>query len=320
MENWEKTGSVNKRESEEGIDLAAIDLSWLCSLMRQFAKQSGQEDSFAPGYKKLTVEDIEAQTSDILLNVGLSLEVINEKTFDADAEDDDRDSPEVRVNLSAERGKFVEYLRALSPDKINASQIDGLITVISSLEHQLLEEYDLSNPDAHTLNLLVSLSDISKECYRLDPRDNNGLGIVASNINEYAEMTKGKHIKEFILAYRNDLTEDAEGFRNPTQWHNYLDADSFHGRLEKAVEVLEEIKTNPNAEGIFTHTLRHMMECLLSVKVDLTEDIAKAKEDLVKKENSNVDAQTGIQSHLDEIKEKLKIVEEFYEILKEMEE
>ena len=99
--------------------------------------------------------------------------------------DETIESSELKMNLEDHR-QFLKYLLALEPASITPSQIEGLTTVVASLQEQLAEHYQIEKPDPHATELLTSLKEIIEAYWKLDPAGTNGLTESVRKLSVYS--------------------------------------------------------------------------------------------------------------------------------------
>jgi hypothetical protein len=268
--------------SQENIDLKSLDVSQVIKLIKEYNQQhnwgtvtgehlnAAMDKEYLPG-ASLSIEDIEDKVNFILNSIGLGLESVDGGMTLLTDHKERIPTSEMRINL-VDGKKFITYLNTLDSQSVTSSQIDGLKDVVHILEQQLINEYELDDPDDDRMIVLFgSLEEMINAFIRLDSTYNHGLSDSIKNLSDYLDMARGKYLKEYFLAKKEKLLEgvDSHNF-GPAQWHRDSSAeDSFQTSWEYAFFQLEKIKENPKAEKLYRDIIHNLKTCITHAKGDI---------------------------------------------------
>jgi len=290
--------SSNSNEGSE--DLGTLDLSDLKKSLEDYNKQfsfgtllakhiiesvEGKDtDEDKELYKpKILIKDIENRHRNIINKTGISVESIR-KGIMFTGNDEEKQLSEVRINLRD--GKiFLSYLNSLSENDIKESQITGLKLVADSLTKQLVEQYELDNPnDERMLELFGSVDDIIKEYKRLGSLRHSGLSESVNDLSEYLSMARKKYLREYLIAKKNHLLGIINSYSfGPEEWHR--DESSYEKYWGDAIKKVNLIGMNQNASDLYKQVVRRLRDVLAVVKEDITEGFYGFKNDSKKTKN-----------------------------------
>lgn len=144
---------------------------------------------------------------------------------------------EMRINI--ENGKrFLDYLEALDKSNVTESQTEGLKSVAEILIKQLVQEYNLGDPDDERMVEFMSNFNQIIEQYQQfsDPE----LSKSVEELSKYLTIAKKKYLKEYLLANKEYLlTEPGIGAEGP---------QDYREKLNEAIDTIIEIGKNQNAK------------------------------------------------------------------------
>ncbi len=226
---------------------------------------------------KISLEEIQEQTKEILENTGISLEPIKGPGY-MTTESGGTYSSEMRINLGDGK-KFIEYINALDVEILTISQIEGLKAVAESLEKQLVGEYELDNPDdERNIELFGNLSNIIEVYKRIDPEGNKGLTLSIKNLEQYLEIARKGYLKEYLISKKERLLDEVGGQNfGPSKWHTDSNEESYRHFWEGAMVSLEKIHSNPKASDLYKKIVENLKQSLIYAKADLTPTLFKRK-------------------------------------------
>jgi len=284
----EKEPRENLLETEGDLDselheksLGEIDLSKLASDLKKYndsfnifrlvgrsmteaigkERDGVQEESFEERAKKERVESfnnlLDTYRSD-LARTGLNLESVKSRFFTM-SNTGEMQGTEMRINV-LDGKKFIDYLESLDKNNITNDQVEGLKSVAEILTKQLAEEYDLSDPsDERMVEFMGNFAKII-ELYK-QFTNNPELVKSVEELSKYLKISKGKYLKEYLLAEREHLlTEPGIGAEGP---------EDYKQKLKEALEFITQIGKNPNAKNFYQELIEIFKEKLKDRKEEL---------------------------------------------------
>ncbi|GEM_PF-2774778 len=170
-----------------------------------------------------------------LARTGLNLEPVK-SAFSLYSNTGEMQGTEMRMNI-ADGKRFLDYLESLDKNSITESQVEGLKSVAEILTKQLVEEYNLGDPDDE--RMVEFMGNFNKIVEHYQQFSNPELSKSVEELSKYIAIAKGKYLKEYLLAKREHLlTEPGIGAEGP---------EDYKGKLDEAMETIIEIGKNPNA-------------------------------------------------------------------------
>lgn len=185
-----------------------------------------------------------------LARTGLGLESVKSGISVASSTGE-MEGAEMRVNV-ADGKKFLNYLGELDKNSVTESQAAGLKSVAKILTKQLVQEYNLGDPeDERMVEFMANFNNIVEQYQQFS---NPELSQSVEELVKYLAIAKAKYLKEYLLAKREYLlTEPGIGAEGP---------QDYREKLEEAIENIVKIGKNSNARefqqeliGVFKKTL-----------------------------------------------------------------
>ncbi len=200
-----------------------------------------------------------------LNNIGLSLEPVSGKSTTIYSSEGAVSTGEMRLNIK-DRDQFGAFLKALTPDQVSQTPLGGHLGELTGiLNKQILDNYDLSQPDDAALTFLGSLDGVVSEYKRL------GLGEQADQMGEYLEHARAGNLREYVaLKTSGLLQEPGDGF-GPADWQKDASSDFLRSRRDGALQLLRAMRNNPNAEDMYKNLLTHLNKCVSIAQGNLPE-------------------------------------------------
>lgn len=200
--------------------------------------------------RRISVYDL-SQGHQVLLNtLGLSLEPVSDANA-VYASDGERRPSTVRLNVQ-DRGQFLGFLEALEPELVRDGALGkDLSTLSEGLALQLLTHYDLSQPSDHALELIGSLEGIVASYERL------GIAESVAKLKTYLIHAKKHDLREFIAVEQAHLL----GGR-PATWHIDSGPQYLAKDWDRALQILNAVAANPNAQELYGRLLVHLRDCV----------------------------------------------------------
>lgn len=220
---------------------------------------------------------------DLLKDIGLSLDPVSGKEGIAFFGGKRAESGEMRLSIG-NRGQFTAFLKGLMPEQVSKTSLEENLTSLANvLNKQILDNYDLKEPDDETLSFLGSLGTIVAEYKRL------GLTSEARKLEEYLIHSGEGNLREFVEIRTNGLMQKpGEGF-GPADWVKDSDPKFLTRKWDEALAVLRNASRNPKAHGLHKELLAHLKKCVVIAQKNLegiknytSENKAKLKEILAK--------------------------------------
>jgi hypothetical protein len=303
----------NLNTNEGGEVLGKLDISDLKKSLEEYNKQfdfgtllaerliegfEGKNEDNNLYKPKISIEDIEDKHRGIIDKTGISLESVRKGVmFASETSDEERQPSEMRINLKDGK-KFLSYLNSLNIENLKESQITGLKLVADSLTKQLVEQYELDNPeDERMLELFGSLNDIIQEYKRLDSSRRNGLTESMKDLSEYISLSRDGYLREYFVAKNNHLldTLDSDSF-GPWKWHKDSNEKSYERFWNESIKKLNLIGKNQKADNLYKKVKDNLKEVLFNVKKDITDNSEHFKKNPQKTKNylAIIDKYSGI--------------------------
>jgi hypothetical protein len=200
-----------------------------------------------------------------LNNIGLSLEPVSGKSATIYSSEGAVGTGEMRLNIK-DRDQFGAFLKALTPDQVSQTPLGGHLGELTGiLNKQVLDNYDLEQPDDATLTFLGSLDGIIGEYRRL------GLSEQADQMGEYLEHARAGNLREFVaLKTSGLLQEPGQGF-GPADWQKDANNEFLRRRWSEALQLLRAMRNNPNAGDMYQNLLTHLNKCIVIAQTNLPE-------------------------------------------------
>lgn len=206
--------------------------------------------------QQMTAAGLKVLHKATLRNLGLSLEPVSGKASTIYGPEGAVGTGEMRMNIG-DRNQFNAFLSALDSGQVNETPLGQHLSSLSSvLEKQVLDNYDLKQPDDATLSFLGSLDNIVGEYRRL------GLAEQAARLQEYLEHARAGNLREFV-ALRNSglLQEPGDGF-GPADWPMDATPDYLKMKWSEAFALLRALRQNPNSHEMYKQLLEHLNKCI----------------------------------------------------------
>ena len=203
---------------------------------------------------------------DVLKDIGLSLEPVSGKSSTVFFEGQQAGAGEMRLNIE-DRGQFIGFLKGLSSDQVSQTPLeDNLTSLTDLLSKQVLDNYDLKEPDDKTLSFLGSLGAIVDEYKRL------GLVSQAEKLEAYLSHSREGNLREFVAVKVSGLMQKSgEGF-GPADWVRDASPDFLNSKWNEAFHILRSVRQNPKAHEIYKQLLDQLNNSIVIAKSKL-EDI-----------------------------------------------
>ncbi|MEK7450690.1 MAG: hypothetical protein AAB662_01985 [Patescibacteria group bacterium] len=220
---------------------------------------------------------------DLLKNIGLSFDPVSGKEGIALFKGKRAESGEMRLSID-NRGQFTAFLKGLASEQVSKTLLEENLTSLTNvLNKQILDNYDLKEPDDETLSFLGSLGTIVAEYKRL------GLVVEAEKLEEYLIHSREGNLREFVEIRASGLMQKpGEGF-GPADWVKDSGPKFLTRKWDEALAVLRNASKNPKAHGLHKELLAHLNECVIiaqknleGIKYYTSENKAKLKEILAK--------------------------------------
>lgn len=232
-------------------------------------KEKNSEDSarifngISDKQQHMSALELSVTHSDLLKNIGLSLDPVSGKEGVAFFEGKRAESGEMRLSID-NRGHFTAFLKGLMSEQISKTSLgENLTSLTNVLNKQILDNYDLKEPDDKTLSFLGSLGTIVTEYKRL------GLASEAEKLEEYLIHSGEGSLREFVEIRASGLMQKpGEGF-GPADWVKDSGPKFLTRKWDEALVVLRNASGNPKAHGPYKELLAHLRKCVVIAQENL---------------------------------------------------
>jgi hypothetical protein len=160
------------------------------------------------------------------------------------------------INVSS-RDKFISFLHAIQPAQADATRIRfNLEKIPVLLSQQIMARYNLLMPEPEALELFEGMEQIITEYKRL------GMTGAISQLENYYNHGKIGDLGEYISIERRGLfTQPGKGF-GPADWETDATPDYIEAQWNEAIAILDMVKQNPKADGLYTQLYEHLRMCV----------------------------------------------------------
>lgn len=198
-----------------------------------------------------------------LNNIGLSLEPVSGKTSTIYTGERAIGTGEMRINIK-DREQFRAFLKALTPDQASQTPLGGHLGVLTDiLNRQILDNYDLGQPDDTALTFIGSLDGIAGEYRRL------GLIEQSEQMGEYLKHARSGNLREFVALKTSGLLQEPEKGFGPADWQKDANSEYLRRRWSEALHLLRALRNNPKASDMYRQLLTHLNKCIKISQTDL---------------------------------------------------
>lgn len=248
----------------------------MAGMLRSLMDRAGQDEAEEPVPTQLTKsidEDSQQMTASglnvihegTLNNLGLSLEPVSGKTSTIYTSEGAVETGEMRLNIK-DRSQFSAFLKALGKAQVTESPLgEHLGELTDILNKQILDNYNLDQPDDETLAFLGSLDTVVNEYKRL------GLTTQAEQMEEYLQHSRQGNLREFVALKTSGLMQEPnEGF-GPADWQKDASTEFLERKWQRAIVLLRQLRNNPNAQEMYRQLLDQLNRCLPLAQANLPE-------------------------------------------------
>lgn len=228
----------------------------------------------AEEHQQMSASAINVIHEKTLANLGLSLEPVSGKKAAIFHAGEKAGEGEMRINVK-DRVQFVSFLHVLSPDLVQGSELKTHLGDLANvLAQQVLDHYNLSEPEDETLQLLGALDNIVGEYQRL--------GIDAwgtKRLETYLIHSRQGDLREYVLVEQERLfQEPGKGF-GPADWQKDASEEFLSNKWEGALIVLRATQANPKAHELYQQLLAHLKSCaeIAEANIDSLEYVEEEK-------------------------------------------
>jgi len=190
-----------------------------------------------------------------LKQIGLTLEPVSGKRVTFIDNDTYIGDGELRLNI-VDGERFVSFLSVLSPDQVvNPNLKDNLKNLSKIFTSQILNQYDLSNPNDEALQLFGHMAGIIDQYKRL------GLGDSIEKMEIYLTHMRQGNLREYVAIEKEILFKGCDYWRL-VKWQTEPFPYRLRERWDKAFEVLRAIGVNPKARELYEKLINNLKNCV----------------------------------------------------------
>jgi len=218
--------------------------------------------SFSKDQQHMTASGISVMNEATLNKLGLSLEPVSGgSTMYSGGEE--ASEGEMRFNV-ADRNQFLAFLGGLEQEHAANTEVrQNLQNLAGVLSRQLSGHYDLEKPQEEMLELFGNLDGIIEQYKRL------GLDDYASKLATYLGHARNGCLREFIEIERDQLLGEPRKSFGPADWQRDMGVSGVSEHWDKALDVLERLKSNPRAQELYDQLRGHLTMSLQTARESL---------------------------------------------------
>ena len=223
-----------------------------------------------------------------LNNLGLALEPVSGKDVTIFTSEGATGTGEMRLNIK-DRSQFSSFLKGLEINQVTETPLNHhLKSLTDILNQQILDNYNLQEPDDNTLSFLGSLDNIVSEYNRL------GLKEEAQTMEEYLTHAREGNLREFIALRTSGLMQEPNKGFGPADWQKDASPTYLKNHWDEAIRLLRTLRNNPKAMELYNQLFTHLNKCLPLAQTSLEELEYLTPEDKVKLAEILKDARDGL--------------------------
>lgn len=188
--------------------------------------------------------------------LGLSLRPVSDRGATMFHSGDSVSEGEMSVEMS-ERPRFVAFLHALDQQNLEQSNLRSLLEKIAhSLTMQIHDLRNATNSQIQDHPLFTDL-DVFIEAY-----EQLGLSEQVAKLKMYNTHREAGDLREYLAVQDQGLLQKpGEGF-GPADWQKDTTPRSLENKWADAIELLIEMKKNPNAVDLYATVKAHLETCV----------------------------------------------------------
>ncbi len=213
-----------------------------------------------------SLEELINKHADVLNILGFSLEIVDSSDIplnSIDKEARDIYLREIRFNISDHK-KFISYLNSIEGKELGTEEEKPLILIAANLEKQIIDRYDVSDPnDDRFLNLLSSLEKMIEVYKKFDLEES------VSKLEEVFKAAKGEYLKEYLMAERNHCFSNYNDIKSPANWHLSMKSEKYYESWNKVLDIYRESITNPKARELSLMIKDHLLEAIYLAETNI---------------------------------------------------
>jgi len=191
-----------------------------------------------------------------LNNIGLSLEPVSGKSATIYSSEGAVGTGEMRLNIK-DREQFGAFLKALTPEQVSQTPLGSHLGELTGiLNKQILDNYDLKEPDDSALTFLGSLDGIVTEYRRL------GLDEPAEQMGEYLEHSRAGNLREFVALRTSGLLQEPGNGFGPADWQIDASPQFLQRKWLEALRLLRHLRNNPKSQEMYKQLFDHLNKCM----------------------------------------------------------
>lgn len=233
-------------------------------LTSRFEQSSERSVASAEEHQQMSASAISVIHERTLDNLGLSLEPVSGKKATIFHAGEKAGEGEMRINVN-DRSQFVSFLHVLNQDQVQGSELKTHLGNLSNiLAQQVLDHYNLNEPEDEALHLLGALDNIVGEYKRLGI-DNWG----TKRLETYLTHSRQGDLREYVLVEQERLFQEP-GQGGPADWQRDASEEFLANKWQGALIVLRTTQANPKAHELYQQLLAHLKRCaeIAESKVD----------------------------------------------------
>lgn len=243
-------------------------------LTSRFEGHAAESIASAEEHQQMSASAISVIHERTIDNLGLSLEPVSGKKAAIFHAGEKAGEGEMRINVK-DRAQFVSFLHALNPNLVQGSELKTHLGDLANvLAQQVLDHYNLNEPEDEALQLLGALDNIVGEYKRLGI-DDWGTNRLAT----YLMHSRQGDLREYVLVEGIHLfQEPGKGF-GPADWQKDASEEFLANKWEGALIVLRSTQANPKAHELYQQLLAHLKSCaeIAEANIDSLEYVDEAK-------------------------------------------
>lgn len=208
--------------------------------------------------------------------IGISLDASSETGVKLITQDEEIAEAQVKFGLQ-NPDLFLSFLDALGTmDKkeLNDSAIAPLMSKIGyDLFLQIYQHYNNYHLDERVPQIEPRLSEIVSRYKSLEIKAQYGETDRTQNLKIYARYADQGILGEYIAAESSGLlykpNDEKNSFSTFANWSNDIDLKLIQDRFEKALAILEQLRSNPKARDLLREVKTNLVDCVNAALQDI---------------------------------------------------
>lgn len=207
-------------------------------------------------------------------------------------------TPDTRFDLE-DPDKFLSFLKALEKKEVESSRDKATEALLSKIGYdmflQIYQHYNNYQVDERVPQIEIRLSAIISRYKNLGIRAKSGETDRTEDLETYARYADQGILGEYVVANYSGLLYKPNDEKNSSatlaNWRNDIGSKLVQSRWEKAISILEQLRSNPKAIELMQEVKNNLSACINAALRDIDskdEDWDKENEWVKRKEKREI--------------------------------